>query len=266
MKRNYAAIESINDENDDSESSKSSSSDEEGNSLSIFEEMDDINEGGEIILRSSIECKKKNCPKNDEYEIVHFGEDKTIQEFFLKRDKKLDMKKFETFDESSCFFCNWFAIIKKERSRDGNVEIVYNTYPDVGSKIFNELKCLILECSRDFTKTVNAFNYYVAKIQEPINRNIRNKNCNNIPFPEISEYEIYLHATHDRKLEEKMNNIAFTFMNCSDFVVKNMGLIKREIGTGKYLLDKDLIKSVKDMSETATKIYGILNTKRWNEQ
>lgn len=274
MKRKYASLSINDDKQDESESSSDDdidyyedSGEETGCSkVSLFdyETLSKINTGGEIIFRSSMPCKEKEKPseKTGKFTTIDFNDNDYIQSYFLKQDRDLDMDYYKDFNESKCFFCNWFILIKKEIGKGKNEDVVYNTYPDIGNKTYNELMSYIDRCKNNFTLTNEAFNYYVSKIKNPMNKNIRNdKHSTKEEFPHIPAYEIYLHATHGRPLIDKLYNEANSLMDLTKYIKKNMGLIKRDNETGELLLDKDLAKVCKDSTDTAVKILSVLNMK-----
>lgn len=277
MKRRYEQISSLLDQSSD-ESDQSSQekdeSDEEilttSSKMSIFDPTTygdkNINSGGRVLFSTTLPCKKPEDPKKPEkFKIIKFNNDDYIKAYFMKRDRNLVIGDYVDFDESKCFFCNWFAIIEKETVNKEQVLVVHNIYPNIGPRIYNELMGLIEKCADDFRLTPDAHNYYKAYIMYPFNRNTKtDKNCKKELFPDKPEYEVYLHATHDRIYDRKLRNLGNSFIDCSKYIVENMGIIKEDTETGEKILDKDLVKSVESLINNSIKIFGMVEKKQNN--
>jgi hypothetical protein len=229
----------------------------------------DVNAGGEILLKSTILCSKnkKDGSKLPEYSIVDTDNNGYIRSYFKSKDDELDFESYEDFDESKCGICKWTMLIKNEKDKNGNPEIVIQTYPDVDQEVYDYLMTLIRKCKgeEDLTLADVAYAFYETKIRTPINNNtLSYKYSTKLLFPKIPAYEMYLHANHKRNLKDRLSKTAITYLNIFDYLNKNVGPIKINNKTGKTEPDKNIMDLMKSASDQAMKIYSSINVKNNN--
>jgi hypothetical protein len=268
MKRKYHAISvSSSSENESEEEKESAILDEDDDEISSMFDYLTTNSSPAVVFRHVICCKEKETQPVDtsKLAIINFDDNNYIHTYFSTLDKNIDFRDYDDFDESRCFFCNWFSLIKKELKKGILEDVVYNTYPNIGDDAYSTLMSYIDECKDDFTMVYKAYNYYVAKIKTPMNNNtMTDKHSKKRLFPDITHYAIHLHATHNRQLNDKLYNEANSLMDLSKYIKKNMGLIKKDKGTGEMLFDKDMFKIIKDSADTSVKIFSALKLKNIN--
>lgn len=229
-----------------------------------FVKNTNLNERDKSAFEHSINCGFNiDNTELKKTQIIKFNEiTKYIEQYKSMVNLDVDEDKYVNFKQSDCFICKWRVVIeKKQKNSTGEVETVVCSYPNVDITVYS---CFIklVEESTDITKSMDAYNYYLSKIQTPLNNNIRtykkgNNNTKKIEFPDLNAIEIFLHnKEHNTSLKRKLLNQIDFYYNLSNFIVEEMGITKKNLETGEIYVDMQNFNVVNKCNEQFIKFYN----------